>query len=76
MLTAFYFLFLFQRIIVEMAQMASRPFAVCAVEIPSNNPPIALKKEPPDLRASRRKKVSLPCKMIDLKSLSNLPSGT
>lgn len=44
-----------QRIIVEMERMASRPFSVVAMEITNGNPPVTVKKEPPDFRASRRK---------------------
>ena len=46
---------LLQRIIFEMERMASRPFSIVSMEIGNNNTLVALKKEPPDYRASRRK---------------------
>lgn len=44
-----------QRLVVEMEQMASRPFATCNLEIDEAGPEASLfKKEPPDLRSSAR----------------------
>ena len=49
-----------QRMVVEMEQMASRPFSTCPMFLERPVDLLNTKKEPPDLRGSnRRKKVSV-----------------
>ena len=46
-----------QRLVVQMEQMASRPFASCNLEVEAAGPEAPLfKKEPPDPRSSGRRR--------------------
>ena len=49
--------FPFQRMVVQLEQMAARPFSSCGIDVTPLNNAVSTKKEPPDPRGSRRKKM-------------------